>query len=484
MKNFRFIWVVGLVVTLAIITIPLVIFWPKDTAPKDDPWAHVPVRPPHTDHTALLPGPFENPSDVTRACLECHPDAASDLMKTTHWTWESDPVMLPGRSEPVTIGKKNSLNNFCLGIRSNWPGCTTCHAGYGWSDESFDFTNQELVDCLVCHDSSGLYVKSKSGLPAEGVDLAAAAQSVTTPSRDNCGSCHFDGGGGNGVKHADLDEHLYNPTDELDVHMGKNNFICIDCHQTKDHLVSGRALSTSITLENQIYCTDCHIATPHADERLNNHTSSVACQTCHIPYGAIKDPTKVDWDWSTAGQDLPEDPHEYLKIKGSFIYEKNLVPEYYWFSGMETRYIVGDIIDPSKPTVINQIAGDIHDPNAKIFPFKVHRARQPYDTVYNYLLQPKTVGEGGFWTTFDWKSALEAGSKAIGIEFSGQYGFAETEMYWPITHLVAPKERALQCESCHGPNGRLDWQALGYPGDPIEWGGRDLNTGLTISAGK
>ena len=45
-------------------------------------------------------------------------------------------------------------------------------------------------------------------------------------------------------------------------------------------------------------------------------------------------------------------------------------------------------------------------------------------------------------------------------------------MYWPTTHMVQPKENALQCTACHGAEGRLDWLALGYPGDPLEWGGR------------
>ncbi len=58
--------------------------------------------------------------------------------------------------------------------------------------------------------------------------------------------------------------------------------------------------------------------------------------------------------------------------------------------------------------------------------------------VYNYLLQPKTFGEGGFWTEFDWDQALRMGSEAVGLPFSGEYGFAETEMYWPLTHTVAP----------------------------------------------
>jgi hypothetical protein len=45
-------------------------------------------------------------------------------------------------------------------------------------------------------------------------------------------------------------------------------------------------------------------------------------------------------------------------------------------------------------------------------------------------------------------------------------------MYWPTTHMVQPAKNALTCEACHGAEGRLDWLALGYPGDPIDWGGR------------
>ena len=31
-----------------------------------------------------------------------------------------------------------------------------------------------------------------------------------------------------------------------------------------------------------------------------------------------------------------------------------------------------------------------------------------------------------------------------GLEYSGEYDFAETWMYWPTTHMVQPKENALQ----------------------------------------
>lgn len=471
-KTHRYVWLFGLIGTLTLILGPILLFLPREAVAIDTPQQHLPQRAPHTDHASLLPGPYETGQDVTQACLSCHPDAAAQVMQTTHWTWESKPYQPEGRPEPVTVGKKNSLNNFCLGIQSNWASCTSCHAGYGWTDANFDFDQTENVDCLVCHDQSGTYAKGKGGQPKEGVDLAVAAQSVSYPTRDNCGVCHFNGGGGNAVKHGDLDQHLYNPSDNLDVHMGRENLQCTDCHQSQDHQIQGRAISVSLELENQVACTDCHVEKLHEDERINAHIQSVACQTCHLPTFARGDATKMVWDWSTAGQDLPEDDHSYLKIKGSFVYEKNVIPEYYWYSGVQDRYLLGDPIDPEQPTMINTIAGDIQDPEARIFPFKVHRAKQPYDTVNNYLLQPRTAGEGGFWTTFDWKSALELGAADTGMEFSGEYGFAETWMYWPLTHTITPAEDALQCTACHSENGRLDWKALGYNGDPMEWGGR------------
>ena len=188
---------------------------------------------------------------------------------------------------------------------------------------------------------------------------------------------------------------------------------------------------------------------------------------------ALEDPTKVSWDWSTSGKDIGDDHFTYLKIKGNFVYEKNVQPTYMWFNGSnEYRYLLGDKIDPTQPTYINKPAGDISDQSAKIFPFKLHVANQPYDTGNNYLLAPITSGPGGYWTTFDWNNAFQLGQERMGLKYSGSYGFAQTYMYWPTTHMVQPKENALQCDDCHTDNGRMDWKALGYSGDPIKWGGR------------
>lgn len=476
MKNFKYIWAIGLLVTTMIVVVPIVLLVTPDQTPVDDPWANLPTHPQHTDHTGLFNGEFATGSEVTLACLNCHDNEAHEVMQTTHFTWQAPPVEVEGRDEPISVGKANLLNNFCIGIQSNWTGCTRCHAGYGWSDDTYDFTVQENVDCLICHDQTGTYVKASSGLVAEGVDLLAVAESVAAPTRENCGGCHFNGGGGNAVKHGDMDESLYFPSDHTDVHMGRYDFLCTDCHQTEDHSIRGRSISVSVDNANQVYCTDCHSTDLHDDDRISAHVDTVACQTCHVPSGAVREPTKMVWDWSTAGDhQRAEDPHVYLAIKGSFVYEGNFMPEYGWFNGTAQRYLLGDELeDPTTPTVLNPPNGDLNDPTAQIWPFKVHRANQIYDTVYNWLIQPQTVGEGGYWTHFDWELAAQNGMDAVGMPYSGEYDFAPTLMYWPLSHMVMPAEHALQCTDCHSDNGRMDWEALGYYGDPMNWGGRDV----------
>jgi octaheme c-type cytochrome (tetrathionate reductase family) len=476
MKNFKHYWILGAIGILIIILIPLVVFWPWSSDRPIDPWAGVPKHQTPTSHADIIQGPFDTPQEVTQNCLTCHSGAADQVMHTTHWTWESKPFTVAGRDTPVTVGKADQINNFCISAQGNQKKCTSCHAGYNWQEGvAYDYTATDDVDCLVCHADTSLYAKGDYGDPAPGVDLLAAAQSVRAPTRDNCGTCHFNGGGGDNVKHGDLSEALYFPPSDLDVHMGANDFLCTDCHQTTDHNILGRLVADNYQVDpsEQVSCQTCHTDEPHTDQRLNDHTGTVACQTCHIPYIAMDEPTKVAWDWSTAGQDLPEDHYTYLKIKGSFVYEQNVLPKYLWSNGnLSYRYLLGDTIDPSKPTVMDEPAGDINDPLARIFPFKLHVAKQPYDTVNNYLLAPITAGDNGYWTTFDWNSAFELAVPITGLEYSGHYGFAETWMYWPSTHMVQSADKALQCNDCHGDDGRLDWKALGYPGDPMLWGSR------------
>ena len=443
------------------------------SAPTDSPWTRLPVVPVHVDHAHLIQGPLKSGSDATRQCLECHPDAAKEMMKTSHWNWAGQKVKLPGREEIIRVGKRNLINNFCIHAGPNMARCSSCHVGYGWADDSFDFANETNVDCLVCHDQTNTYQKDLAGEPQAGVNLMAVAKSVGRPSRTNCGQCHFKGGGGDAVKHGDMDGSMYFPPERIDVHMGKLDFQCVDCHRTREHQIPGCAMSVCIDRPKRVYCTDCHSETPHGNDRLDFHTASVACQTCHIPKMAIDAPTKMYWDWSQAGQDgRKEDPHVYLKKKGSFRYAQNVRPEYYWYNGRAFRYLTGDKIDPAAVVQINYPLGNSADPEAKIWPFKVHRGKQVYDTKYLHLLTPRTWGPGGYWSEFDWDKACRLGCKATGVEYSGQYDFVETAMYWPLSHMVQSKEHALQCVDCHSPGGVMDWEALGFEGDPAFRGNR------------
>ncbi|MEN8256833.1 MAG: tetrathionate reductase family octaheme c-type cytochrome [Thermodesulfobacteriota bacterium] len=440
------------------------------------------------DHHEIT-GPFATPMDVTKKCLECHEDASKQMMATSHWTWESEQVV---NGKKMKRGKKNAMNNFCISINSNWPRCTSCHVSYGWKDASFDFSDESRVDCLVCHDTTGTYKKpgAGAGMPAgytgkasmdkKPVDLVKVAQNVGKPERDDCLRCHANGGGGNNVKHGDIDTSLIKPTKAVDFHMGTDslNFACQECHTTSEHQIAGNSLIVSPGGNTPVTCEGCHDATPHGESILNNHAKTVACQTCHIPTFAKVHGTKMSWDWSQAKK-LPKDKqvekehgHKvFIAKKGRFTYEDNVTPTYRWYNGTAGAYNLGDKINPKKVTKLNYPLGNKKDKNAKIMPFKIHTGKQIYDSKNKYFVTPKVFGFKGdkeaFWKNFDWVKAATAGMKATGLPFSGEYDFAPTETYWPINHMVNSKEGSLQCLDCHGDKGRLDWKALGYKGDPM-----------------
>ncbi|MEN8141158.1 MAG: tetrathionate reductase family octaheme c-type cytochrome [Thermodesulfobacteriota bacterium] len=454
---------------------------------------------------AEIEGPFASPMEVTKACINCHDDVATEVMATSHWTWATE-QKVDGKKE--MRGKQNVMNNFCGAIKSNEPRCTSCHVGYGWKDGTFDFTDQSRVDCLVCHDTTSTYKKpgAGAGMPAgytgkasmdkNKVDLLKVARNVGKPERDDCLSCHAFGGGGNNVKHGDIGKALINPTKEVDVHMGSaasggQDFACQECHTTEAHKIAGNSLIVSpMGSGNDVTCEQCHDAEPHSESTLNSHAAAVSCQACHIPAYAKVDGTKMSWDWSKSekrpkGKVVEKDSHGhkvYIAKKGLFTYEDNVVPSYRWYNGTAGTYALGDKIDPKKPTPLNYPLGSIKDKKAKIMPFKIHTGKQIYDTVNNYFATAKVWGPKGdkeaYWVNYKskdpkvaanaWNEAAKAGMKANGLEYSGKYGFAETETYWPINHMVAEKDKALGCLDCHGDKGRLDWQSLGYKGDPMK----------------
>ncbi|MCF6282855.1 MAG: tetrathionate reductase family octaheme c-type cytochrome [Candidatus Polarisedimenticolaceae bacterium] len=413
-------------------------------------------------------------------------------------------------SNRTLLGKSVLINNFCTNARGNEGMCAQCHAGYNMTGSDFDFTNQENIDCLVCHESTGTYYKTPTtegnkacsvmftGKPM--IEWTKVAQSVGMPSRKNCGKCHFYGGGGDNVKHGDLSSVLFDPPLEVDVHMSEQGegFTCITCHVGEGHEWAGSRYEMLVNDEkgtgkpgmprDVASCVSCHSASPHPITdvigiKLNNHTRHVACETCHIPEiarGGVA--TEVDWDWRTMGKlkdgegfklkeyTQGDGKHRatYKSIKGNFTYAENLKPMYAWFDGSMNYTTIDTTFDPSKgPIDINSFTGSYDDPNSRIYPFKRMHTTQPYDEGNNRLPYMHLWGndENALWGNYDFGKAIAAGMEKNGIPYSGKWGFVETYSYWPVNHMVAPKEGAMACEECHAKEGRLkDIEGVYMPG--------------------
>lgn len=437
---------------------------------------------PSVDHGKfeILQQDFEDAHKVTEACLSCHTERDKEVMATSHWKWQRDEDI--EKRGVVPLGKKNILNNFCIGVSGSEGTCTRCHIGYGWKDKSFDFGDPLNIDCLVCHDNSGTYKKAKgeAGYPAATVDLGYVARNVGAPGKENCGVCHFWGGGGNNVKHGDLEKAMLDCSREVDVHMTSEgeDMSCVDCHLTEKHNMAGKLYALSSENINRMTCEYCHGEKPHDDAILDDHLFRVSCQTCHIPVYAKVNGTKMIWDWSTAGvldehggkitEHDADGNHNYLSIKGNFVFDDHVIPEYYWFNGIADHQLITDIID-TIPVQMNSLDGAYRDKGrfqktnkpSKIWPVKVHRGKQIYDPVNMTLVQPKLwdkeKGQGAYWVDFDWGVASEKGMAYLGLPYSGEYDFIETEMYWPLSHQVSPASESLKCVDCHTrKDGRLD----------------------------
>jgi hypothetical protein len=230
-----------------------------------------------------------------------------------------------------------------------------------------------------------------------------------------------------------------------------------------------------------------------ASFKLNDHVQSIACQTCHIPEiarGGVA--TVVVWDWRTAGKTKDgEGYHEegyiqgngkhrytYKSIKGDFAFDENFAPSYGWFDGQMLYTTVDTKFDPQAESIeINGFTGSREDADSRIWPFKRMQTWQPYDKGNGTLVYTHLWGEddASYWGNYDMAAAIEKGMADFGLDYSGDFGFIKTISWWPITHMVAPKENALGCGDCHTSKGsRLEFV------EGVYMPGRDHNRWLDI----
>ncbi|WP_428240746.1 tetrathionate reductase family octaheme c-type cytochrome [Gynuella sp.] len=440
----------------------------------------------------VLQQKFDSLQQLNDACMSCHTEAPSQLHDTIHWRWQFEDAS--GHLQ----GKLRVMNGYHPSVASNMDSCDNCHIGYGLEEQELSGIRPEgAVDCMMCHDTTGEYFYSKfhqdgakclnchddgaEALKKEmenqesrfTATLTTMAQQVGMTTSSACGACHFHDGGADGAKHGDLDSSLLSASHELDVHLSADgaNLTCSSCHQGDDHQLYGSRYQANSPADHKgvdalngarATCVSCHGDRPMQDERLNNHTDRVACQTCHIPaYARGGVATKTFWDWSKAGERnrrrKPIVEYDeagrvtYASQKGAMQYGETLRPDYRWFDGQITFAKPGDSVNPAAEVMMTTIGGGAEQKNSKIFPFHVFRSILPYDSGEQKLVPMHLAGRGrdAYWNGYNWKKSLQAGAEAAGMTFSGDVGFIETTMLWPLNHGVAPKEQALTCQQCH-----------------------------------
>lgn len=425
----------------------------------------------------------------TATCLGCHESEAESFFHSQHYQWLG-PTPDVVNSHDTEQGKLTMINDFCTNPVPSWigevrnedgkvlaTGCSKCHAGLGLMP-SAEMSRQQLenIDCLICHASGyqrGLYQNDDGTWEwrpilwknQEGLD--SVSKRISRPTRTMCLRCHSASGGGPNYKRGDLEYTLTEPDRDFDVHMSEDgaNLQCADCHAGRDHRVMGRGadLASSDSPGARLSCDSgaCHDAEPHVQGLLNRHVRRIDCGVCHIPTFARDEETELLRDWSTVHFSSEKGKYVYTSVFG-----KDVVPSYAWFNGTSRMQLPREPVERDADGSIMMAipVGSKDDAGSRITAFKVHRGKLPVLDDKGWLLP---VAVDGCYLHGDVDRAVKEGTESLYGIRDASYSWADTIRYMSINHGVRPADFALGCLDCHGPDGRLDWVALGYTGDPI-----------------
>ncbi len=440
---------------------------------------------------------FENPHrkhiqkyEGTKTCLKCHENDAKEAFNSLHYQWKAAAPNIVNAAGKK-LGKIITSNDFCTNPSINWigilknskgqvigNGCSKCHAGLGLKPaEEVSQEQLENIDCLICHSANyrrEVYKTDEGTLRWRPVDwnkpeiLLNNTQNVTSPAREMCLRCHVGSGGGLNYKRGDIETAHIRADRAFDVHMG-SGMTCIQCHKFEDHKVlgSGTQMAGEDRPGESNRCENCHKGSVHENKVLNTHVKTVYCTTCHIPTFAKQQATDMHRDWSVS---------EYLEKKDKYepviTFEKDVKPVYTWWNGKGKLALLKEPVEEKDGRVrLYDPQGSIDDPESKIYAFKLHTAKLPVDAETREFIPIKV---GVVFKTGKNDAGVKKGAEAFSGKVPEKFEWVTTERYMGIFHEVVPKEQALQCANCHGEGDRLDWDALGYKGDPMQAGGRDL----------
>lgn len=312
-------------------------------------------------------------------------------------------------------------------------------------------------------------------------------------------------------------------TPSWDVHAAAG-MSCLECHATEGHRIA-RGLHTTTIMANDlpgrdVSCLQCHELPLHQDERYDEHFEKIACTTCHIPSLHEDNVTRRDF----AETEFEDDPgiyiyHDTVKLNapgegiayrwwsGDATFLGNPIGEnpngegLYRFYDAEHRWpefaafdyeawyedVMRPIarIKPSKLYAMKRFNGRQHIDLQNIGPFggmfvpynlpsyyrdgdadasaRAEMDKSMMGMMYGWMFKIYMLDKFmGFMDIDGWNTGsfedVRAGRKV-------EARWIPTDAMLEISHGVR-LAGALECADCHGPEGVLDWTALGYAEAP------------------
>ena len=387
-------------------------------------------------------------------CEKCHLGITDEVAHSIHYTWSEK--MDHYSPLPASIPKINWLGilNPDLEIPG---GCGRCHVGGGpmpGTPEAVADEAYEQIDCLVCHaevyDMGERYpVQDEDGnWTIPGDRSLMAARSAARPTDEACLRCHLNAGGGElfkrGLDFAPVaDKHAQESYGDIHAEKG---MVCVDCHAAPDHLTYGFAptLWSRDREDDRLACASCHTKTPHENALLNGH-ERLDCRACHVrETGGL-----MTRDWTA---EPVYDPLKELYGPVDELAPANSVnPTFKWHNGQR--------LIPSQ-----EWPGSYGDLESYIQPFKIFQGTVPINPKNG---RPWPLKLGVFYKTGNLEDAIALGAEAAGMDYSGEWEPKTFSVPLQLSHGIVEADRAATCNECHVPDGRMDFEALGYDAEHI-----------------
>lgn len=388
-------------------------------------------------------------------CQMCHGDVATDVLHSVHYTWE-------GKLDHYNLVAGSTARINWLGVlnqKLDIPGgCGRCHVGDGSLPKpanELTTSDQAGIDCLICHSptyetSLRFPVQDQAGAWTLTQDRTVlTARQAQRPTTQNCLQCHQNVGiasmGARGVDFAPVeDQHA--GSGQTDVHLDAG-MTCVDCHASERHRIMGFSPNlVSRDLPNQrLTCEGCHTAAPHTNALLNERHIRLDCRACHITSaGGL-----ISRDWTAEpGYDPVTELYAPVDIVAA---HDSAQPVFLWYNGQP--------VQEGQPW-----PGSRSDTTARLQPFKLFTATVPVDTATD---QPIPLKLDVFYSEGKVDQAVKIGANAAEMDYSGSWQPKQITTTLQLSHGIASKAQARQCQDCHVPEGVVDFAALGYTADEV-----------------